>query len=343
MREIELIENVNRSDFSWDERAKLEKEIMRLKREQDPEWNLDKQSEYLGQSSGRSHRRLELATWIEEIPELADSKNEDEAWKKLQRLKEEVVLSSMRAKDTSGDYDGAIKYAKNHYKIGDALKEIKKVNSGVVDFCEVDPPYGVDLPGRKSRNKDLKKLDRYNEVDKEDYPKFLEDLAKEVFRILRDDTWCVWWFGPEWYAHVLITLNRVGFQVNKVPAIWTKENSQGQTASPDTALGSSYEPFFYARKGKPTLSKPGRKNEFRFEPVAPQKKIHPTERPLSLMSEIMETFTYPNSVVCVPFLGSGVSLRAAYLAGHTGYGWDLDDMCKERFLNAVYRDEMEKK
>lgn len=52
----------------------------------------------------------------------------------------------------------------------------------------------------------------------------------------------------------------------------------------------------------------------------------------------METFCYPKQMVCVPFLGSGVTLRATYLNQCMGFGWDLDELCKARFINAVYRD-----
>ena len=56
------------------------------------------------------------------------------------------------------------------------------------------------------------------------------------------------------------------------------------------------------------------------------------------MDELLETFTLPGSVICVPFLGSGVTLRAAYRRKCTGYGWDLDEMTRNRFINQVYRD-----
>ena len=77
---------------------------------------------------------------------------------------------------------------------------------------------------------------------------------------------------------------------------------------------------------------------FEFKPVAPQHKIHPTERPLELMQEILKTFTYPGARICIPFMGSGVTLRAAYKQKSVGFGWDLDEMTKNRFVNQVFRD-----
>jgi DNA modification methylase len=103
-------------------------------------------------------------------------------------------------------------------------------------------------------------------------------------------------------------------------------------------LASSYEPFFVCRKGLPKLRKTGRSNVFTFDPLAPLRKIHPTERPIELMTEILETFVYPGSVVVSPFLGSGSILRACYKQKIVGYGWDIDLTTKHRFMNKVRSD-----
>ena len=335
-REIELIENTLRKDFTWVERANLEQRLFQLKQKEDPSWTQRDQAELMDHSVGTAARRLQLAEVMEAVPELADCKTEDEAWKKLKRLEEDIITQSLIS-EADPIYQKASKNARGHYMIGDALVGLSKLNAEAMGFIEVDPPYAVQLHKRKDRNQQLHQMDMYNEVDADDYELFVQQVATECFRVLQPNAFMVWWFGPQWYAPVLRILREVGFKVNDIPAIWTKDIS-GQTASPDTMLGSSYEPFFVCRKGMPKLRKPGRSNDFRFDPVAPQHKVHPTERPLALMQEIMETFVYPSQVVCVPFLGSGVTVRAAYLNKCVGFGWDLDELCKERFVNSVYKD-----
>ena len=335
-KEIELYENIHRKDFSWAERSRLEKAIFGMKKDKDPNWTQDKHVEFLGTSKGATSRRLQLAEAMEFIPELEDCRTEDEAWKRYKRIEEEIVTQSL-IQDADENMVSATKYAKNHYKIGDCRAGLKEVNDGVVHFIEVDPPYGVELDKKKSRNQDLSAMDRYNEVDAEDYIDFIKGIATECYRILHDPAFMVWWFGPTWYKEVRETLREVGFEVSDIPAIWTKGQA-GQTASPDTMLGSGYEPFFVCRKGQAKLVNAGRSNVFEFKPVAPQHKIHPTERPLELMQEILKTFTYPGARICIPFMGSGVTLRAAYKQKSVGFGWDLDEMTKNRFVNQVFRD-----
>jgi DNA modification methylase len=57
-----------------------------------------------------------------------------------------------------------------------------------------------------------------------------------------------------------------------------------------------------------------------------------------MMEEIISTFSLPGNVVLVPFLGSGVSLRASYSLGLSCFGWDADPQYKDRFMIAVEQD-----
>ena len=56
------------------------------------------------------------------------------------------------------------------------------------------------------------------------------------------------------------------------------------------------------------------------------------------MQEIVRTFAYPGAVCMVPFLGSGVTLQAVYKEGMLGFGWDLDEKLKDKFLVTVAED-----
>ncbi len=59
---------------------------------------------------------------------------------------------------------------------------------------------------------------------------------------------------------------------------------------------------------------------------------------MALLEEIIASCCFPGSVLLVPFLGSGVTLRAGYKLNHTGFGYDLDAHNKEAFLKKVFED-----
>ena len=335
LREIELLENTARKDMEWAEQAKLEERIFELKSEQDPNWSIRKQSKETETGYGAVQRRLELAKILEAVPELAKEDTAEGAWKKYKKLEELAVVEMLKQQEAdSGTYDELQTYADGAYIVGDAIVGLSKLPQGSVDFVEVDPPYGVRLDKRKSRNKDSTNIDKYNEVDAEEYPDFLASVIKDSYQVMANNSFIVFWFGMTWMETVKELLRSEGFRCSDIPCIWYK-GGQGQTASPDTMLGSSYEPFFIARKGTPKLAKTGRSNVFHFDPVAPQNKIHSTERPIELMEEILEVCCFPGTMACVPFLGSGVTLRALYNKNMKGMGWDLSERNKMLFTNKL--------
>lgn len=335
--EIELIENTQRKDFTWQEQAQLERRIYEAKLEKDPKWTQSKQAEASESSAGAVNRRIQLAEAMELIPELASCETEAEAWKTLSKLEENYATTVLLEK-VPEEVKSAAKWANDHYMVSDVFEGMKKVANSVADFAEVDPPYAVEIiEGRKARNADKSSHGNYTEWPRDSYPAKYQEVAKEVFRILKDGSFAVFWFGPTWFAETRDALRAVGFSVPDIPAVWTK-GPIGQTASPDTNFGSCYEPFWLARKGQAKMVVPGRGNVFDFTPVTPMKKIHATEKPLPLLQEIVKTLCFPGSSILVPFLGSGVTLRAAYSLGHTGWGYDLSEENKKRFLKRVYED-----
>ena len=53
-------------------------------------------------------------------------------------------------------------------------------------------------------------------------------------------------------------------------------------------------------------------------------KIHPTQKPVSLLKQLIEIFTDEGDVVVDPCAGSGTTLRAAAEIGRNSYGFEID-------------------
>lgn len=333
--EVELVENVHRKDLNWKERARLEERIMTHKSSIDPSWTQDRQAKLTGQSVGAVNRRLQLASALDLLPELEEHDTEDDAFKAYKKLEEGIVWDMMKER-IPPEIQQAVDNASEHYLIGDAFEGMASLPPESFHFAEVDPPYGVDLHGRKSRNTDDQAMETYQEWD--DYETKFKATVQGVYRLLKPHSFAVFWYGMSWHCQVMDILKKAGFAIPDIPSIWYKGES-GQTASPDTTLGSCYEPFFLARKGQPKLAHPGRGNVFHFPPLT--KKVHVTEKPLLLIKEILRITLFPGSSVLCPFLGSGATLRAAYRLGHTGIGWDLAEEHKTGFLRRVQEDQKE--
>ena len=60
-------------------------------------------------------------------------------------------------------------------------------------------------------------------------------------------------------------------------------------------------------------------------------KIHPTQKPISVLKRLIEVFTDEGDAVIDPVAGSGATLRAAYELGRNSYGFEID----KNFYNAA--------
>lgn len=80
-------------------------------------------------------------------------------------------------------------------------------------------------------------------------------------------------------------------------------------------------------------------NWFRWERDNSKKypKIHPTQKPVGILKELIKIFTDKDDVVIDPVAGSGSTLRAAYELRRNSYGFEVEkkfyDLAKEKMLN----------
>ena len=64
-------------------------------------------------------------------------------------------------------------------------------------------------------------------------------------------------------------------------------------------------------------------------------KIHPAQKPVNVIKQLIEIFTDAGDVVIDPCCGSGTTLRAAYELGRNSYVFEID-----RTFYTRARDEM---
>lgn len=345
-REVELFENVMRKDFSWAEEARLIHDIDALYKAKDIEWSGRKTAQLLDKGVATVARAIQLSKALETIPELGDMKTADEALKTVKNLEEQAIVEELRSrqqtrieKDSSGDgVEATLRLADQCYRIGDVFKGLVELPSnGKFGLIECDPPYGIELGDVRKGNASVgNSVQTYEEVPTAQYQNFLDRLARELYRVANPNCWLIFWYGPTWHTQVMKALRDAEWTVDDIPGIWVK--SVGQTMQPELYLGRAYEPFFIARKGKPLIMKRGRLNTFLYNGVSANAKYHPTERPVELIEDLLETFGAPGVKCLVPFLGSGATIRAAFNLGLHATGWDLNAEYKDRFMLKVEGD-----
>ena len=362
LKRIELHENIKRKDLHFKEEVALKRDIHQLEVElygekvstspYAPGQSIRDTAKMLGESSGNLSRELKLAEIMDQMPELGwdACKNKSEALKMMDRIEETLIRSeiSKRAQEMEGETSN--KRLIDAYFVGDLFDHIENLPDRTFDVVEIDPPYAINLPqlklhsggGSSGGNKfQINYGTSYNEVDASQYKFFVAGMLKECYRIMNDHSWLIFWFGPEpWFDTMYRLIIDTGFKTRRIPGIWTKPG--GQTNHPDIYLASCYEMFYYAYKGDATINinKRGRSNVFTFDPVSPSKKIHPTERPVPLMKELLDVFGYEGARVYVPCCGSGNTLIAANELNMYPIGVDLSQEYKDSYTTRILAKEI---
>lgn len=350
LRMIELYENTKREDLAWPEKLKMTKELNDLfievkgtKVARTPAASGHSQrdtAKFIGVSQGKINQDIRLHEAIKKYPELKlqNAKNLTTALHTLNRF-ESMIKTKVAIAQTPKVKNSTLG---NSYILGDFFKNSLKAQT--YQFIEADPPYGIDLQSMRSAENKQNLNQNYVEINKKDYAEFQIKLCAEAYRLAAKSAIMILWCGPQWYESGLRALNLAGFYPCIIPAIWKKGNEPGQTFSPATNLGNVYEMFLYARKGDAKFAKQGRANVFDFSGVAHNEgmRIHPTERPVELMKEILKTFCWPESNVLVPFAGSGSTLVAAYELGYKVIGFDISSHFRDEFLHRVIKMEEKK-
>ncbi|MBU2052480.1 DNA modification methylase [Patescibacteria group bacterium] len=363
--EIELFENIHRKDLEWSDRAALELKIHNLKqaqlgikisRDDAPGHTMKDTADLLGKSVSSVSKDIQMARLVEQFPELKECKSPADARRRIGKLTNKIILDMSIEQIDKTPVGDIHRILLDSYKVGDFFDLVKSVPDNSCCIAEIDPPYGIDLiKNRKSFSpKELQvDMEDYYEISS-DYVEFLSNVLKETYRCLAQDSWLILWFDMKKTETIMSRVLEAGFQCRAIPGIW--EKNVGQTNRPQTYLANFYETFLYARKGNPRIQKQGRSNVFYSKRIDPDKKIHPTEKPISLVHEILSTFVEPwmyvmeNSksyaenldvdktkphTVLVPFAGSGSTLLAAANMNLRTIGFDLSQNYYNNYAERV--------
>lgn len=357
-RIIELTENVDRQELTWYEEVTLRAELHHLYVKKEGPYQ--KGSIEAGQKVGHSAADtakvlkvsqatmsddLELADYVERLPALKVCQNRAEARTMLRQAFKHYTHKKLAAVYNEKVKDRTITERQQSlvesYIVGDFFDKTDSLEA-CFDFLEIDPPYGIDIIDLVDVSTGTKLLNEYiyKEIPKEDYLPFLKRLAERSYKLLKNERWLICWFGFTWYQAIYDAFIAAGFVGPRTPAAWMKD-VYGACNCPRLQMCPSYDVFFYFRKGVANLIQPGRKNIYRYIPIPSGKHIHPTQRPLKLIQEIIGSFVPTGSLVCVPFAGSGVSLVAAHSSRMEAIGFDLSQEYKNAFTAKVMESGME--
>jgi DNA modification methylase len=185
--------------------------------------------------------------------------------------------------------------------LADCLDILHAMPDQSVDVVITDPPYGIGENNRKnlSRGKLAKPID-YGAFDWDQ-----ERVEREYFDEMRRVSHHQVIFGGIYYTDYLPPSS--GW------IVWDKNNS-GDFADCELAW-TSY----------PRATRLFRWMWSGFVKQAPEKRVHPTQKPFALMAWIVENYSKPGQIVMDPFMGSGTTGAACTLLARHFIGVEKDE------------------
>jgi len=313
LEEIELDENLQREDLTYQEECIAKKRLIDLREKLYGESARGAKgaAEFAGADKTTFWEDARLAAAAEVMPELWKSKNKSQAISKLRLMIRREALTALAEKQ-AGEEGKVYGTVADHVHLGDCIQVMKEFEDGCVSLVLTDPPYGINLDVGETKKGSSHPViyadDTYDIMD------LISLAAKEAFRLLREDAHAYFWFDIKAHAKVLKLLQDAGFTVDPIPLIWVKPGP-GQTNHPDSRWGTAYEACFFCRKGSRAMLKQGQGNVLAYDPVPGNRKIHPTEKPVALLRQLIETSTVQGEVVLDMFGGSGSTGEAAIQTG----------------------------
>ena len=205
-------------------------------------------------------------------------------------------------------------------KQGDSLQILQELKDECIDIVLTDPPYGINYVSNRSIYEDtITKRGLLNDGKIDAF-----DLLDKTCQILLNKTaknahlyfFCSWSVFSSFEAIIS------KYFTIKTPIIWDKGNKGSGDLEND--WGNQTEIILFCVKGKKLINK-RRGNIISVPRLHTSKMIHPTQKPVELLKEILEVSYLENDFIVDPFMGSGSTIKACQDINAKCLGVELDE------------------
>ncbi|MEM1556514.1 MAG: site-specific DNA-methyltransferase [Candidatus Bathyarchaeia archaeon] len=215
-----------------------------------------------------------------------------------------------------------------HIVIFDDFRNVKLEEKA--DLIFADPPFGINFNGNLATYHRTPDALSYVEVSREEYPKFIRDLAEWCYRALKPNG--SMWLVSGWnnLRHVLDAVEDVGFiQLNHV--IW---KYQFGVFTRRKFVTSHYHLLLLVKDEEDyTFNKPEHYPEDVWiikRPYHHGEETAGNELPDELVERCIKTSSNPGDLVIDPLLGSGTTMRVCLKLNRRCLGIEINPHLEKR-------------
>lgn len=203
------------------------------------------------------------------------------------------------------------------------------------DLVIADPPYNLGFGGTtQTRTKRPRfSIIANDQLKDEAYSAFMNKWLRQAYRVLKPGRHLYVFIDWRMYPHVALWTRSAGFVIKNC-IVWDKVNM---------GLGWQYrfqhEFLLFAVKPAERVRRIGTRRAadiWKIPRISGNKTIHPTEKPVELLRQIILNSSTEGELVADFFCGSGPSVEAAWQTGRKLVAFEIDshwfEVSKERIL-----------
>lgn len=322
LKVLELEENICRVALDWPEEAELHRQIDEFKSELDPSWQQKKTAELVGVSPSHLSLQIAVAKKLRDDPELRDEVKHLPINAAMKVIKQKEEVARVNRLEASGQLK-----ITTDLRLGSCVELIRTLPASSVDLLVTDPPYGVERlealrenVGERMSGHGL--MSETHNMSIDEVLAMLRALAPELVRVLKPGAHWYMFCGYEYVGDFVKALKPLEFQPPVL--VWDREK-------PTTpGYGYNYlnriETIIYGFN--PPRSKRLAKNMYNIlvHPEVPRTlRCYPTEKPQSLLSDLIQQSSIKGDVVLDLFAGSASTLKAARALGRKSIGFEINE------------------
>jgi len=324
--EIELEENIRREDLNWKERADAVARLAALRTAQAKRANLPAPSvadiaeevsgHREGDYQGDVRKDIILGNALKD-PEAAaaldGATNRNDAFKRLRRHEESKRNAALGA--------SLVLTSEMHtLRKGNCIPLMQEMPAETFDVILCDPPYGVgadefsDSGGRTAGG-------HFYSDSYEEWKPLATSLAGESYRLAKGQAHAYVFCDIDRFGELKALFAQAGWSVFRTPLVWVKP---GGVRAPWPEMGPQrkYEIILFAVKGKRPVTR--LYGDVLTYPSDPNLG-HPAQKPVALLSDLLQRSVRPGDTVLDPFCGTGSTLVAAHQHKCRATGIELNE------------------
>lgn len=324
--EAELEENIIRVDLSWQDRQKALAMLHRLRSQENPDQTFkDTANEVSVKTSGTPLNEQTKTTGIHQIsravvtaqhlhkPEIAKARNEHEAYRLILKQESAAYEAELLRRRVIGGQRSTCSI-----RHGDMTKLLPQMNEGVFDLILTDPPYGVGADKFRTRTEE-----HHNYADTPESAKeLLRTILIEGFRVTKLKANLFIFTDIRHFEWLQSYSSQMGWMPWRTPILWQKSEAEGLAPWGREGFARTYDLIFWATKGQRGIRGPC-VDILNFPRVKRNERIYGAEKPLPLLSKLIEISTLPDDMILDPCAGSGSTIVAAKQLKRHGVGIEI--------------------